>query len=532
MAHATAGAVAALGAVVSFALFQAFLLGKARKVRGRPVRMFDLIVTSQDNSYSLSRLQIYIWTVVVLAAMAAVWGARGKLPETLESIHNLCILMGLNVATAVSSTAIYYQKERNGQAPTKRSDKEPDFWSDIFFEAPGSLDLPRTQMFAWTVVSVLIFGVQVARSVAGDEPRIEDLSPLLVAFMGISNGAYVGTAAAKKPSEKPAAEAAAGNPGEEAAAKRAGPGTAAGRPQGEAAGTKAGAEAAGTRSGPESRRPASGGAPAEAAGKEGRMPRKKLVVVHGVQVGDNASAIQGPRQFGEAVDDWVDGAFEVALTTPAYEDINDSDPALKGFRTLSREVLRFIEGGGLAASMAAIALDRVVDLVGDVFVYRDKADARRIRARVLAAVEANPNCVLAGHSLGSVVCFDAVAELAGQGRFQGDPAGWPVSGLITFGSPLALGLFADARAIPDLGGAERLRWFNFFDRDDPIVSEEIFGKKLRVNRPIGMRYGTHPDWDVTEVAVNTGWHLVSHVHYWDQQDIVAQAADLLDRSAG
>jgi len=53
-----------------------------------------------------------------------------------------------------------------------------------------------------------------------------------------------------------------------------------------------------------------------------------------------------------------------------------------------------------------------------------------------------------------------------------------------------------------------------------------------VTDPIRERYGAHPDWKIVDYAVNTGKHLVSHINYWDQPDVVARVAGLLERSKG
>lgn len=40
----------------------------------------------------------------------------------------------------------------------------PNFFVDVFFDAKNSLDVPRTQMFAWTIVVSGVYLVQVFRS--------------------------------------------------------------------------------------------------------------------------------------------------------------------------------------------------------------------------------------------------------------------------------------------------------------------------------------------------------------------------------
>lgn len=72
--------------------------------------------------------------------------------------------------------------------------REPQFFRDIFLEpgVAGSLDLPRTQMFLWTLISVVTY---VTLFVAGF-PRFDDKPNTLLevpvgmlALMGLSQGA-------------------------------------------------------------------------------------------------------------------------------------------------------------------------------------------------------------------------------------------------------------------------------------------------------------------------------------------------------
>jgi hypothetical protein len=206
-----------LGALMSLSLiilFQTFLVKMARKQAGanRDVRFMDLIITCEDESYSLSRLQMYVWTVVIIVGYGAVFFSTPGVPFIPESLY---ILMGINFANSVASTAINTYKStpppaapplaglgagpaaQPAPAPQPAAATPPDFIKDIFFESAGSLDLPRTQMFIWTVVSVGVFIVMLVNSF-GSTPKLTDISNGLVALMGISNGAYLGAKAAKK----------------------------------------------------------------------------------------------------------------------------------------------------------------------------------------------------------------------------------------------------------------------------------------------------------------------------------------------
>lgn len=202
--HALLGALFALLAIIGT---QSYLVRLARKAAGdsRKVKFMDLVITCDDESYSLSRLQIYLWTLVVIIAFFAIFGATHTWPVIPPTLY---ILMGLNVASSVASSAIYTAYEPAPSAnPQPKTD--PNFIHDIFFESNGSLDLPRTQMFAWTVILLGAFMLMVLLNFkhAGNAKTVKDAIELmktmpdipegLVALMGISQGAYLGTKAAK-----------------------------------------------------------------------------------------------------------------------------------------------------------------------------------------------------------------------------------------------------------------------------------------------------------------------------------------------
>lgn len=192
-----------LGALVGFVLvigLQSYLVRSARsrakeKGTNRDIKFMDLIITSEDDRYSLSRFQMYIWTVFVIIGFAAVLLANLKIPEIPEALY---LLMGVNLAAAVTSTGITTWK---GEV-RKKPEGKPDFVKDIFFETEDSLDLPRTQMFAWTIISILSFIFMIIKTFADGKPSLPDIPLGMVALMGISHGAYLGTKAVTKEKEE------------------------------------------------------------------------------------------------------------------------------------------------------------------------------------------------------------------------------------------------------------------------------------------------------------------------------------------
>jgi uncharacterized membrane protein YfcA len=195
-----------LGALITFVFLlalQTYLVRSARRraagtAEKRVVKFMDLIITSEDERYSLSRLQMYLWTVVVVIGYAAVFLSMFKASDIPQ---NLYLLMGVNLAASVTSTAI---ATRNG---VKKPVGKPDFVKDIFFESEkSSLDLPRTQMFIWTIVSLCYFAIMLIQKFVkpGVEPSLPDIPTGLVVLMGVSHGAYLGAKATEKKGEEAA----------------------------------------------------------------------------------------------------------------------------------------------------------------------------------------------------------------------------------------------------------------------------------------------------------------------------------------
>jgi hypothetical protein len=190
----TRGLVGSFLTFLFLVIFQGYLV-KSAQLRAtkagsnRAVKFMDLIITSEDENYSLSRLQIYLWTFFIIIGFAAVFASTGKLPDIPA---NLYLLMGVNLTSAVASTAIATHKG------VTKDGNPPDFIKDIFFESDDSLDLPRTQMFVWTMVSLAAFTVMLIKNYSSGNPILPDITPGLVALMGLSNGAYLGAKAGTK----------------------------------------------------------------------------------------------------------------------------------------------------------------------------------------------------------------------------------------------------------------------------------------------------------------------------------------------
>lgn len=179
------------GAAVSLVMiiaFQTFLVNNARKRANnkRVVRFMDLVITCEDDSYSLSRLQLYLWSVAIIIGFSAVFSSNLEIPDINPHLY---MLMGVNLAASVAASGINTAKNI-----LKNPGSSPDFVKDIFFDADASLDLPRTQMFIWTIISLLAFVFLLIKSFY-TTPALPDIPEGLIVLMGLSHGAYLGSKA-------------------------------------------------------------------------------------------------------------------------------------------------------------------------------------------------------------------------------------------------------------------------------------------------------------------------------------------------
>jgi len=221
------------------------------------------------NVLSLSRFQMMGWTTLVLSAFAAAvfWNIFKANALNLESLglestksglpglpEELWLLMGISTASLVGSPLILSGKKKQ-QPDQKEMDKtfellseqgydkgkldnqgqlvvnkSPDQakWSDLFTgEETGNfanLDLARLQMFFFTLVSLLTYGVAIGHSLGEAASatleiinqgkaviaKFPELSEGLLALIGISHTGYLAakaTANSQTGSEPPASEA-------------------------------------------------------------------------------------------------------------------------------------------------------------------------------------------------------------------------------------------------------------------------------------------------------------------------------------
>lgn len=256
----------------------------------------------------------------------------------------------------------------------------------------------------------------------------------------------------------------------------------------------------------------------------------KIIVVHGVQLGKDKDQKQHV-DIKNLIKNRLAGV-PLSYTTEmhTYEDINDN--AIKDIKSL----LKLISKSPVASILSQVTLEVVADVV---ISLKNGSTATSIRAglskRILECYKKGQPCYVVAHSLGSIYALDVINELiAGDNEFfdRDRRETWPVQALVTLGSPIGLDMFRHNRPnVASLGtGSKMFKWLNYWDRTDPVVSGQIFGKYLK-GFDIAQSYieeTREQGWMIRDIPVDTGnrW-LLAHTSYWTDSKVGDGIVDLI-----
>lgn len=193
------GTVVTLAAAISggLALLPLLLLRTLRKkyaIADRHYRLRLLFLDPETDTYSLSKLQFYLWTVAALFSYAYLFISRvivqyaswPDVPGTLPGI------IAVAAGTSIASQLVTSTKGSKG------SGTERPHITD-FITSGGVVAPDRLQMLLWTLFGVGAFLVVVLEQHPG---RITDLPSVpegLLYLMGLSSAGYLGGKMARKP---------------------------------------------------------------------------------------------------------------------------------------------------------------------------------------------------------------------------------------------------------------------------------------------------------------------------------------------
>jgi hypothetical protein len=160
-----------------------------------PAPTDNLTIRTQQRSYSLSRTQIAVWTMLVVSAYLFIWLITGE--YNTEIPRTILAILGISAATFATASAVDKGKEKRvvdqgvvtpgtTVAPTAGVAK------DLFSGATGA-DLHRVQFGLWSVVLMIVFVATVYDTLA-----MPQFDTSLLGLMGISSAAYAGMKISEK----------------------------------------------------------------------------------------------------------------------------------------------------------------------------------------------------------------------------------------------------------------------------------------------------------------------------------------------
>jgi hypothetical protein len=165
------------------------------------------IFVDERQRYSLTHVQVVMWSVVLVSLLFAIFLARlfgGAAGNALQiSIpQEILALAGISGGTAVLSTTIKStrtEKVREASMNTTTQKRNPTHLSQLFMVEEGAnidkvMDVTRFQNFFLTLVAVLAYIILAANALAatGIPAGFPGLSPDMLWLVGISHAAYVG----------------------------------------------------------------------------------------------------------------------------------------------------------------------------------------------------------------------------------------------------------------------------------------------------------------------------------------------------
>lgn len=180
----TALILAALAAIISLIVW-----------KGSANILNQFFIDQETNTYSLSRLQFYLWTLVAIFSYLYLFLSRsfaqGKL-EFIDIPDGLPDIVLISAATTVFAIGISNIKGSKGSGPI-----DPNF-SD-FFSAGGYIVPERLQFFVWTIIGVIVYLIVVIFQNPGQIQGLPTIPQGFLQLSGISSLGYLGGKLARKP---------------------------------------------------------------------------------------------------------------------------------------------------------------------------------------------------------------------------------------------------------------------------------------------------------------------------------------------
>lgn len=255
---------------------------------------------------------------------------------------------------------------------------------------------------------------------------------------------------------------------------------------------------------------------------------KPIIIVHGIGGGDTATksgyshALRKIVLSGYATDDclryWKEVAWEgvndqidANIKDIVIELLSDNKKVQRSdFQNSTWGAMRF----SIAWSMRFIknsarkTIPTVLDYLLDLPLYIGDPRGSAIRRIVGDVIIANPNAILVGHSLGSLICYDILCEAKNTG------VDLCVDALVTFGSPIGWAKGMDENLVTVKSASLDIPWVNMYYANDPVC----LSKPLDETRFGGVENISLAKPNVVSIA--------AHTAYWKDNAVAQKIREL------
>jgi len=155
------------------------------------------LAVGQDIRLSISKLQLLLWTLVVVFSYVSIYAFRLRYGDTAalaEIPPNLFLVLGFSVTGGLGSKGITQYLVKNSFLKKDKA-TEPKA-SDLFRDDGGYPAIYKMQLFFWTLIAILIYLISLEKTLSVAEldlpPTLPEIDTALMVLMGISQGAYLG----------------------------------------------------------------------------------------------------------------------------------------------------------------------------------------------------------------------------------------------------------------------------------------------------------------------------------------------------
>lgn len=157
-------------------------------------RKFQLlrdISSASVKPYSLSKVQLTWWTVIIFSSVATILFKRGVFPTFDEST---LILLGISSATSAAARVVDLSDQNNSSVCRHQDSEKQGFFLDILSDESGA-SIHRLQAVLFNLILGFWFVFQVTQNLGNAAMDLNKIIPVVennnLIFLGISAASYV-----------------------------------------------------------------------------------------------------------------------------------------------------------------------------------------------------------------------------------------------------------------------------------------------------------------------------------------------------